>query len=153
MVSKKVLVSLLIAAYGLTGCVQDLYNKDMVTSVKEQVSSDFDETQDALDRAKVPGRPITKDIISVSDDVWLGESSLIAEHNDPLPKRFEGDEGITIMTDSVVSFDEITNQIYYLTGISVQIEDSVTKDDLQDLSIAYTGPLSGPLICLHLKRI
>ena len=129
MVSKKVLVSLLVTANVLTGCMQDIYNKDMADAVKNQVSSDFDESQDALDRAKVPGRPISKDIISVSDDVWLGESSLIAEHNDPLPKRFEGDEGITLMTDSAVSFDEITNQIYYLTGISIQIEDSVKKDD------------------------
>ena len=151
MVSKKVLVSLLVTANVLTGCMQDIYNKDMADAVKNQVSSDFDESQDALDRAKVPGRPISKDIISVSDDVWLGESSLIAEHNDPLPKRFEGDEGITLMTDSAVSFDEITNQIYYLTGISIQIEDSVKKDDLKDLSVSYTGPLSGLLNMIALK--
>ncbi len=148
MVSKKVLASLLMLTYGLTGC---LYNEEMVDSIKDQVSIDFDETQDALDRAKVPGRPITKDIISVSDDVWLGETSIVAEHNDPLPKRFEGDEGITLMTDSAVTFDEISNQIYYLTGISIQIEDNVKKEDLKDLSIAYTGSLSGLLNMLALK--
>ena len=148
MVSKKVLLTSVMLSYALTGC---LYNKEMVDTIKDQVSVDFEATQDALDRAKVPGRPITKDIISVSDDIWLGESSIVAEHNDPLPKRFEGDEGITLMTDAAVSFDEITNQIYYLTGISVQIEDSIKKEDLKDLSISYTGSLSGLLNMLALK--
>lgn len=148
MVSKKVLLTSVMLSYALSGCV---YNHEMATSVQNKVSVDFDETQDALDRAKVPGRPISKDIISVSDDIWLGETSIVAEHNDPLPKRFESDEGITLMTDSAVTFDEITNQIYYLTGISVQIEDSIKKEDLKDLSISYTGPLSGLLNMLALK--
>ncbi len=149
MVSKKVLLTSVMLSYGLTGCL--LYNQDMVDVVRNQVSTDFDETQDALDRAKVPGRPITKDIISISDDIWLGDSSIVAEHNEPLPKRFETDEGITLMTDAEVTFDEIVNQIYYLTGISIQVEDSIKKDDLKNLTISYTGPLSGLLNMLALK--
>lgn len=149
-ISKKVLLTVLALSNVLSGCDQ-LYNKDMVSSVSSQVSNDFDTTQDALDRAKVPGKPINKDIVSVSDDIWLGDSSFVAEHNDPLPKRFEGEEGITLMTESEVSFDEITNQIFYLTGLSVQIEDSIKKDDLKDMSISYTGPLSGLLNMLSLK--
>ena len=149
-ISKKVLLTVLALSNVLSGCDQ-LYNKDMVSSVSSQVSNDFDTTQDALDRAKVPGKPINKDIVSVSDDIWLGDSSFVAEHNDPLPKRFEGEEGITLMTESEVSFDEITNQIFYLTGLSVQIEDSIKKEDLKDMSISYTGPLSGLLNMLSLK--
>ena len=91
MVSKKVLLTSVMLSYALSGCV---YNHEMASSVQNKVSVDFDETQDALDRAKVPGRPISKDIISVSDDIWLGETSIVAEHNDPLPNRFESDEHI-----------------------------------------------------------
>jgi hypothetical protein len=118
--------------------------------VKDQVSVDFDTTQDALDRAKVPGKPISKDLISVSDDIWLGDTSVVAEHNDPLPKRFEGEEGITLMTDGPVAFEELTNQVHFLTGISTQVEDSV-KDEIKDIAISYTGPLSGLLNVLSLK--
>ncbi len=147
-ISKKVLLTVLALSGALTGC---LYNKEMAQDVSSSVSNDFDTTQDALDRAKVPGKPINKDIISVSDDIWLGDSSFVAEHNDPLPKQFESDEGITLMTESEVSFNEITNQIFYLTGISVQIEDSIKKDDLKDMSVSYTGSLSGLLNMLALK--
>lgn len=147
--SKKILATVLALTNVLGSC--QLYNKEMVQSVSSQVSNDFDTTQDAIDRAKIPGKPINKDIIAVSDDIWLGDSSFVAEHNEPLPKRFEGEEGITLMTESEVSFDEITNQIFYLTGISIQIEDSIKKDDLKDMSISYTGSLSGLLNMLALK--
>ncbi|MBR4315876.1 MAG: hypothetical protein IKP65_02745, partial [Alphaproteobacteria bacterium] len=147
-ISKKVLLTVLALSNVLSGC---LYNKEMAQNVSSTVSSDFDTTQDALDRAKIPGKPINKDIVSVSDDIWLGDSSFVAEHNDPLPKQFETDEGITLMTESEVSFDEITNQIFYLTGISVQIEDSIKKEDLKDMSVSYTGSLSGLLNMLALK--
>lgn len=148
-VSKKILVwGLVISFVGLSGC----YNKDMVTNVSSQVSSDFDTTQDALDRARVPGKPINKDIVSVSDDIWLGDTSFVAEHNEPLPKKFEGEDGITLITESSVTFDEITNQILFLTGIKVQVEDSVVKAGLKDVSISYTGSLSGLLDVLALKQ-
>ncbi len=147
--SKRILATVLALTNMLGSC--QIYNKDMVKNVSSQVSSDFDTTQDAMDRAKIPGKPINKDIISVSDDIWLGDSSFVAEHNEPLPKRFEGEEGITLMTESEVSFDEITNQIFYLTGISIQVEDSVKKDDLKNMSISYTGSLSGLLNMLALK--
>ena len=148
-ISKKVLLTVLALSNVLSGC---LYNKEMAQNVSSSVSNDFDATQDALDRAKVPGRPINKDIVSVSDDIWLGDSSFVAEHNDPLPKQFETDEGITLMTESDVSFAEITNQIFYLTGISVQIEDSIKKDDLKNTSVSYTGSLSGLLNMLALRE-
>ena len=148
MASRNRLFGLIItAAAALAGC----YNREMAEVVKEQISSDFDATQDALDRARVPGKPINKDIISVSDDIWLGESSRVAEHNEPLPKQFETDEGITLMTDGPVTFDELVNQINFLTGISIQIEDSVDQADLKDMGVAYTGNLTGLLNMVALK--
>ena len=147
-ISKKVLLTVLALSSALSGC---LYNKEMAEEVSSSVSNDFGTTRDALDRAKVPGKPINKDIVSVSDDIWLGDSSFVAEHNEPLPKQFETEEGITLMTESDVSFDEITNQIFYLTGISVQVEDSVKKEDLKDFNISYTGSLSGLLNMLALR--
>ena len=131
----------------LAGC----YNKEMEKNVQDQVSSDFSDSQDALDRARVPGRPMSRDIISVSDDVWLGDSALISEHSDPLPRRYEGEEGMTLMTDGPLEFSEIVNQIQYLTNIPTQVEDTILKEDLRPMSIAYTGPLSGLLNMLATK--
>lgn len=147
-ISKNLIVSAVIVAYSLSGCY---YNKEMVSAVKEQVAVDFVETQDAMDQAKIPGRPVSKDIISISDDIWLGDTSVVSEHNKPLPSRFETEEGITLMTDSAVSLEEIINQIYYLTGIVVQLEDHIDKTKLEDLNVSYTGPLSGLLTMVTLK--
>lgn len=150
-ISRKVFATILALSGAVTSCGH-VYDKDMAQNVSSQVSNDFDSTQDALDRARVPGKPINKDIISVSDDIWLGDSSFVGVHNDPLPKKFESDEGITLMTDGDVDFDEITNQISYLTGISVQIDESVTTASMKGLSISYTGSLSGLLNTIALKE-
>jgi len=127
--------------WSLSGC----YDKNMSAAVQDQVANDFADGQDALDRARVPGRPINKDIISISDDVWLGDAAIVSEHKDPLPRRFETDDGITVVTDGPLDFAEITNQIQYLTGIPTQLEDSIKKEDVQPLSVSYTGPISGLL--------
>ena len=150
-ISKRVLATVLALSGVVTGC-DHLYNKEMARDVSSQVSTDFDSTQDALDRARVPGKPINKDIISVSDDIWLGDSSFVGVHNDPLPKKFETDEGITLLTDGDVDFEEITNQISFLTGLSVQIDESVNKEELKGVSISYTGSLSGLLNMIALKE-
>ena len=57
MVSKKVLLTSVMLSYALSGCV---YNHEMASSVQNKVSVDFDETQDALDRAKEAGIIIEK---------------------------------------------------------------------------------------------
>ncbi|MDR1009434.1 MAG: hypothetical protein LBL52_04250 [Rickettsiales bacterium] len=142
----KGLMIALAAAVALSGC----YNKNMAKSVKEQVANDFDETQDALDRARLPGKPEKKDIISVSDDIWLGDRSTISEHVDPLPRAFETEEGVTLMTDGAVEFDELATQVQYLTNIPVQAEENVK--DLKKLSISYSGPLSGLLDMIAVKE-
>ncbi len=147
-VSKKTFATLLTLSGLLAGC----YNKEMAVNVSSQVSSDFDTTQDALDRAKVPGSPINKDLVSVSDDIWLGDTSFVADHNESLPSKFETENGITLITESPVSFDEATNQIFFLTGIGIQLEDSVNKESLKEISINYTGSLSGLLDVLALKE-
>ncbi|MDR3126199.1 MAG: hypothetical protein LBT92_01035 [Rickettsiales bacterium] len=91
---------------GVLACsLASCYNGDMAEDIKGAVSDDFRETQDALDRAKLPGKPVSKNMISVSDGIWLGETSTVAEHNDRLPKAFETDEGITMITDEAVEID------------------------------------------------
>ena len=136
-----------ILAAPLFGC----HDRNMAEAINEQVVHDFLYSQDALDRARVPGRPVNRDIISVSDDVWLGDSSIVSEHRDPLPRRFENSEGITIITDGPISFNEIIDQIQYLTGIPTVIESHIDQAGIQDLSISYTGSLSGLLNMLSLR--
>ncbi len=147
-IKNKTIVSLFTITTLLSGC----YNRDMAIDVSKQVSSDFNTTQDAIDRAKVPGKPINKDIISVSDDIWLGDTSFVSEHSSPLPKKFEGTDGITLMTDSAVAFDEIINQIFYLTGIGIEVSDDIDKSGFKDVSVSYTGSLSGLLNVLAIKQ-
>jgi type IVB pilus formation R64 PilN family outer membrane protein len=135
-----------IAAASLAAC----YNKNMERAVKSRVSQDFDETQDALDRARLPGRPVKKDLISVDDGVWLGDISVVSEHISPLPRIFETQEGVTLMTDGAVDFDELLTQIQYLTNLTVRASEDLK--DLKRLSISYTGPLSGMLDMIAAKE-
>ena len=121
------------------------YDKQMVSDLTSQISDDFKESQDALDRARVPGRPIQKNQISVSDDIWLGDHSTVVEHTERLPKIFETEDGITMVTDEPVEIDDIMNQIQFLTNINVRIEETVKRDNIKKIAISYTGGLSGLL--------
>ena len=82
----------------------------------------------AVEKSKLPDKPYKVDTISTKNDIWLGDSSIKVSDGDPLPARFEHDNGITLVGTKPVNLIEIAEQISVLTGIPVRIDDLVLDE-------------------------
>ncbi len=120
-------------------------NEKVAESVTSQVKNDYAEATNALEQAKNPMKGSSNDTISISSGIWLGNESTTREHRDPLPKKLETPMGVTIATDEPQDLSELANQIYTLTGIPVEVDNLVEDSSLEEITVNYTGPLSGLL--------
>ncbi len=125
-----------------TGCA-----KEESAKVAASVDQDFINAYDAFEMAKNPRAKVESgDTVSMSEGVWLGDSSTILEHRNNLPSQFETDSSITILLDEPVTLQVLANNIHSITGIPVKIDSQVASDKLKKtINIAYTGKLSGLL--------
>lgn len=140
MLIKKTLPLLIIAGF-IASC-QTSVESDMVSM---QIKDDYDMANASLAGARTPMKGASKDSVTSTEDIWLGDTSYVREHKEPLPKKFETPFGITIASDKMVSFKDISNKINQLTGIPVRLDDMIEAADLEDMNLSYTGPLSGLL--------
>ena len=140
--SLKVLVLCGVVLAGLSGCA-----KRESAKVAASVDQDFINAYDAFEMAKNPRAKVASgDTVSMSEGVWLGNKSMVLEHRNNLPSRFETDTGVTILLNEPVSLQVLANDIYSITGIPVKIDGQVSSDKLKKLvNVAYTGKLSGLL--------
>ncbi len=127
---------------GLTGCAVKESAKVAAT-----VDNDFINAYDAFEMAKNPRAKVASgDTVSMSEGVWLGNKSVVLEHRNNLPAKFETDTGVTILLNEPVSLQVLANDIYSVTGIPVKIDGQISADKLRkQVNIAYTGKLSGLL--------
>ena len=125
-----------------TGCA-----KRESAKVAASVDQDFINAYDAFEMAKNPRAKVASgDTVSMSEGVWLGNKSMVLEHRNNLPSKFETDTGVTILLNEPVSLQVLANDIYSITGIPVKIDGQVSSDKLKKLvNVAYTGKLSGLL--------
>ncbi len=125
-----------------TGCA-----KRESAKVAASVDQDFINAYDAFEMAKNPRAKVASgDTVSMSEGVWLGNKSMVLEHRNNLPSKFEMDTGVTILLNEPVSLQVLANDIYSITGIPVKIDGQVSSDKLKKLvNVAYTGKLSGLL--------
>ncbi len=135
-----ILGSLVLATF--TGCARKESAK-----VAASVDQDFINAYDAFEMAKNPRAKVASgDTVSMSEGVWLGNKSMVLEHRNNLPSKFETDTGVTILLDEPVSLQVLANDIYSITGIPVKIDGQVSSDKLKkQVNVAYTGKLSGLL--------
>ena len=140
--SLKFLVLCGVVLVGLSGCA-----KRESAKVAASVDQDFINAYDAFEMAKNPRAKVASgDTVSMSEGVWLGNKSMVLEHRNNLPSRFETDTGVTILLNEPVSLQVLANDIYSITGIPVKIDGQVSSDKLKKLvNVAYTGKLSGLL--------
>ena len=126
----------------VTGCA-----KRESAQVAASVDNDFINAYDAFEMAKNPRAKVASgDTVSMSEGVWLGNKSMVLEHRNKLPSKFETDTGVTILLNESVSLQVLANDIYSITGIPVKIDGQVSADKLRKLvNVAYTGKLSGLL--------
>lgn len=142
---------------GLTSC--GLYRSNL-----KETDRMVDKIQGTLEQPFKPAEQYKMDTIAVKDDIWLGSQSVRVNEGDPLPARFETDDGITLVSTSPVSLLQISEQITSLTGITVRVDDmilnevksakqgetnvsdGVSSNTSTDLFMpAYSGKLSGLL--------
>lgn len=140
--SLKILVLCGVVLAGLNGCA-----KRESAKIAASVDQDFINAYDAFEMAKNPRAKVASgDTVSMSEGVWLGNKSMVLEHRNNLPSRFETDTGVTILLNEPVSLQVLANDIYSITGIPVKIDGQVSSDKLKKLvNVAYTGKLSGLL--------
>ena len=125
-----------------TGCA-----KRESAKVAASVDQDFINAYDAFEMAKNPRAKVASgDTVSMSEGVWLGNKSMVLEHRNNLPSKFETDTGVTILLNEPVSLQVLANDLYSITGIPVKVDGQVSSDKLKKLvNVAYTGKLSGLL--------
>lgn len=108
--------------------------------VEEAISNDADEANAALSKHSENGElPFSVDTVTAREDIWLGDKSSKVLDGDPLPARFEHDNGITLIASRQVNFIEISEQITSLTGIPVKIDDMILSSVREDLSSASSS--------------
>ncbi|MBE6457423.1 MAG: hypothetical protein E7011_01250 [Alphaproteobacteria bacterium] len=115
--------------------------------VAASVDQDFINAYDAFEMAKNPRAKVASgDTVSMSEGVWLGNKSMVLEHRNNLPAKFETDTGVTILLNEPVSLQVLANDIYSITNIPVKIDGQISADKLRkQVNVAYTGKLSGLL--------
>ena len=138
----KILLVCVMSVAVLTGCAR----KDSA-KVAASVDQDFVNAYDAFEMSKNPRAKVASgDTVSMSDGVWLGNKSLVPEHKNNLPSKFETDSGVTILLNEPVTLQVLANDINAVTGLPVKIDSQVSSEKLKKtMNIAYTGKLSGLL--------
>lgn len=146
-----------VSLIGLTSCTVSRTNA-------KQRDRTLDKIEAVLQDPHPPENMYKLDTIAVKDDIWLGNQSIRVNEGDPLPARFETQEGITLVSTTPVSLLQISEQITSLTGITVRVDDMIlnevvnatqgkegealgaTTNTNTDLFMpAYSGKLSGLL--------
>ena len=123
----KIFAVCVLGALVVAGCA-----KRESAKVAATVDQDFVNAYDAFEMAKNPRAKVASgDTVSVSEGVWLGNKSVVLEHRNNLPVKFETDTGITILLNEPVSLQVLANDIYSITGIPVKIDGQVSEDKLR----------------------
>ena len=112
-------------------------------------------TKDAQERIKsdITGMQTSKDIrrqddvFSATDDVWVGNQTMRLTRGKPLPRNFDGPNGITLSLAKAVDLPTIAGRITEVTKIPVRVDETTTAGSgaADSLDIAYEGSLSGLL--------
>lgn len=120
-INKFTCLLLSLSVMGLSSC--RLFN-----AVTKHTDRTADKIENILDNPYPKTDFYQMDTISVKDDIWLGDRSLRVNAGDPLPSRFETEEGITLVSNTPVSLLQISEQITALTGITVRVDDMIQEE-------------------------
>ena len=110
--------------------------------VAASVDKDFINAYDAFEMAKNPRAKVaTGDTVSMSEGVWLGDTSTVLEHRNNLPAKFETDTGVTILLNEPVSLQVLANDIYSVKRAGKKdllipvIEDVIISVDIDEKKV------------------
>ena len=122
----------------LTSCTLYRSNLKHTDRLMDKINANLEQPYNPADEYKM-------DTIAVKDDIWLGDQSIRASEGDPLPARFETEDGITLVSTTPVSLLQISEQITSLTGITVRFDDMIINEvrDKGASASGDTGDASG----------
>ncbi len=140
-------LSLFLVVVALLGCNNEK-NRNLIDQRVEKVER-------VAKEATRPAPPKSYDPLTVSDKVWSGNSSTRLRRGIPLPSKYEGSYGVTLISSESLSLGEIGSAIGVQTGLPVRIAsgaagglsegDSGTGSMEGKMPVSYEGPLSGLL--------
>jgi type IVB pilus formation R64 PilN family outer membrane protein len=122
--SKSVIGLGLVSTLALSACAGDIssgaIDRKTVSNNIDAAQSDVDHASEQLFGVSANGRPAN---IRVRDGIWLGKDGFRSTRGDPLPKRFETPDGISVWFADEVEFADVAYEIERLTGIRVDMTD------------------------------
>ncbi|MFA6279409.1 MAG: secretin N-terminal domain-containing protein [Bdellovibrionales bacterium] len=140
-------LALFLVVVALFGCNNEK-NRNLIDSRVEK-------TEAIAKEAATPATPKSYNPLTVSDKVWSGNSSTRLRRGIPLPSKYEGSYGVTLISSEVLSLSDIASAIGVQTGLPVRIAsgaagglssgDSGTGAMEGKMTVSYEGPLSGLL--------
>src|ERR1700722_13695437 len=104
---------LVILATAMPGCSDDV-TRNKLDHVSEEARKN-------LDKAGTPEPAKHYDPLVVSDKIWTGNTALRMQRGMPLPPKYEGVHGITLVSNSPLSLADIADVISAQTGIPVRL--------------------------------
>lgn len=140
-------LSLLLVVIALLGCNNEK-NRNLIDQRVERVER-------VAKEAARPAPPKSYDPLTVSDKLWSGNVSTRLRRGIPLPSKYEGSYGVTLISSESLSLSEIGSAIGVQTGLPVRIAsgaagglsagDSGTGSMEGKMPVSYEGALSGLL--------
>lgn len=76
------------------------------TSMDATIEREVEATIDLKEKAKIPEKPITTDVVRVKNDIWLGDTSEIEYDGEPVPSYLEAKDGITLISNRPITLYE-----------------------------------------------
>jgi len=103
----------------LCGCDGDLFalKNDKV------IHTSADTAEPLIDKAAGIGVKTVNDPLTVTDDVWVGDQSIRMRRGQPLPVKFDSENGFNLVSAGPMSLAMVATQIAGTTNIPVRIGD------------------------------
>lgn len=139
--------ALLLVVVGLLGCNNEK-NRNLIDHRADQAIQIGRE-------AVTPAPKKSYNPLVVSDKVWSGNSSTRLRRGIPLPGKYEGTRGVTLIASEPMELSQIAVAISTQTGIPIRLVDGASSGggrsgggpgaEAPSMTLAYEGALSGLL--------
>jgi len=142
---RKSLFVTIMAALVLSGCdeINGVKNEEAIHKVSNEAPPKIEESAGKTKNA------LSSDPLTVSDEVWVGNEAVRMRRGQPLPSKFEGDKGFTLVSAAPMSLSAIASEISTSTGVPVRVTDMSmgadtggTSTDTATMALSYEGSLT-----------
>ncbi len=113
----------LVSAIALSACSNDISSTGSRSNTSAHigaVEAQIDDDTGRLTRATETGRPSN---IRVRDGLYLGEDGFRTGRGDPLPRRFETENGISMHSSQEMNVGDFARQLRRITGMRIDYRD------------------------------